>query len=385
MRSRIHLARALASAGVLFLAAGPLAAQFLDIDVGPYQFTVPADTFAVGQAVGIGISVTSTQPPQVPYKYVGGLLLPAGTPNFVVVIPASGTAPAFVGIGLNPNVVAYLPAGHYEAAVQFAAPGQSPPYAAAVVELTVMPPSPPAVTSLVSAASLQPAISPGEVISIFGAHLGTPPLSAQYDGTGLYPTTLGNTTVTFNGTLAPLLYVSIGQINAVVPFGVAGQKTVNVVVTHDSQASPVFSLPITDTSPAMFTVTQTGKGQGAILNAGPGALSPGTPNGPENPVPQGSAISIFATGGGVFSQSFTPNQDGLISLGASGPPAAPVSLTIGGQPAKVIYAGAAPYAVPGMIQVNAVVPQGIVSGPQPVVLTIGNNNNASQQVTAAVK
>jgi uncharacterized protein (TIGR03437 family) len=78
-------------------------------------------------------------------------------------------------------------------------------------------------------------------------------------------------------------------------------------------------------------------------------------------------------------------QDGFISLTASAPFAAPVSLAIGGQSAHVLYAGAAPYAVPGMIQVNAVVPNGIGSGPQPVVLTIGNNNNASQQVTVAVK
>ncbi len=105
---------------------------------------------------------------------------------------------------------------------------------------------------------------------------------------------------------------------------------------------------------------------------------------PQGHWPQGSANSIFATGGGVFTQSFTPNQDGLISLGASGPLAAPVSLTIGVKPANVIYAGAAPYAVPGVIQVNATVPTGIGSGAQPVVLTIGNNN-ASQQVTVAVK
>jgi uncharacterized protein (TIGR03437 family) len=60
-------------------------------------------------------------------------------------------------------------------------------------------------------------------------------------------------------------------------------------------------------------------------------------------------------------------------------------MTIGGRPAKVIYAGAAPYAIPGMIQINAVVPQGIGSGAQPVVLKIGNNDNTAQQVTVAVK
>jgi uncharacterized protein (TIGR03437 family) len=183
--------------------------------------------------------------------------------------------------------------------------------------------------------------------------------------------------------------VSRVQINAVVPFEVAGQKNVDVVVTHDSQASATFSLAIADTSPAIFTDTQNGKGQGAILDAGPGALSPGAPNGPENPAPKGSAVSIFATGGGLFAVqvgvSNPVSQDGFISLTTSPPPAGPVSLTIGGQPAQILYAGAAPYAVPGVIQINATVPTGIGSGAQPVVLTIGSGNNASQQVTAAVK
>jgi uncharacterized protein (TIGR03437 family) len=257
------------------------------------------------------------------------------------------------------------------------------------MELVVMPPPPPAVTSVVSAASLRPAISPGEVVSIFGANLGTPPVAASYGDIGLYPSALGNTTVTFNGIPTPLLYVSPGQINAVVPFEVTGRQTVDIVVTHDSQASPTFSMPITDTSPAIFTSTQTGKGQGAILNAGPGSVSPGAPNGPENPAPPGSAISIFATGGGLFTVqvgvSNPVSQDGFISLTTSPPLAAPVSVTVGGRSAHILYAGAAPYSVPGMLQINATVPTGIGSGPQPVVLTIGDNNNAAQQVTVAIK
>ena len=50
--------------------------------------------------------------------------------------------------------------------------------------------------------------------------------------------------------------------------------------------------------------------------------------------------------------------------------AAPVSLTIGGRPATIQYAGGAPYQVMGMFQVNAKVPDGIGSGPQPVVVTV---------------
>jgi hypothetical protein len=270
MVSHVRLVYLLASVAALLSLPDRSLAQFLDINVGPYQFSVSADSFAVANTVGIYIGASTNQ---LAFRLVG-VQSYAGAPNFVIVGAASGTAPTNIAIGLNPNVVAYMAPGTYQVAVNFAPPGQSaPPYAGPVVELFVMPP-PPAVTSVVSGASLQPAISPGEVVSIFGANLGTPPVTAQYDDTGRYPSALGNTSVTFNGTSASLLYVSTVQINAVVPFEVAGQKNVDIVVTHDSQASPTFSMAIADTSPAIFTDTQNGKGQGAILECGArGALS----------------------------------------------------------------------------------------------------------------
>lgn len=366
----------------LWLAA-PAMAQRLQIEASTFQFNVPADTFAAPHPVYVGIGLTGTQPPQIPFKYIGVSVV-AGDSDFVVVSPSSGIAPTNIGIGINPNVVAYLPPGGYSEYVQFAPLGQTSPQGGVQVILSVMPPPPPVVTSIVNSASLQPSVSPGVLVSIFGANLGTPPISGHFNDSGLYPTTLGNTTVTFNGTAAPLLYVSTLQINVVVPYEVAGHKAVNVIVTHDSAASPAFSLPLTATSPAIFTVTQNGKGQGAILNDDPN-VNP-TPNSVENPAAIGIPISIYVTGGGLLSQTV---QDGGIPLIIGEPPyfniAAPVSVTVGGQPAEVIYAGAIPYEVAGMLQVNAVVPNGIGSGPQPVVLTIGNNSNASQQVTVAVK
>ncbi|MDQ6759794.1 MAG: hypothetical protein M3Z32_08015, partial [Acidobacteriota bacterium] len=227
----------------------------------------------------------------------------------------------------------------------------------------------PSLSSVVSAASLQPVLAPGEVVSIFGEHLSTPPVTAQYDSTGLYPTDLSHIMyqgtdvrdgVTFNGIPAPLLYVSTTQINAQVPYGVAGQKTVNVVVTHNLRASPPFAVPLGDTSPAIFTVTQNGNGQGAILNAGLG-FNTSTVNSADNPASKGAAISIYATGSGLWNR---PVQDGSSLLDTQTRPTAPVSLTIGGQPARILYAGAAPFLVSGVLQVNAIVPDGIGSGPQ---------------------
>lgn len=60
-------------------------------------------------------------------------------------------------------------------------------------------------------------------------------------------------------------------------------------------------------------------------------------------------------------------------------------MTIGGQPAQVQYSGPAPLQATGVIQINAVIPDNVASGPQPVVLTIGPTSNTQQQVTVAVQ
>jgi uncharacterized protein (TIGR03437 family) len=60
-------------------------------------------------------------------------------------------------------------------------------------------------------------------------------------------------------------------------------------------------------------------------------------------------------------------------------------VTIGGQPAQIQYAGEAPTLVSGVFQINAVVPDSIASGNQPVVVTIGSNTNNTQSITVAVQ
>ncbi len=99
---------------------------------------------------------------------------------------------------------------------------------------------------------------------------------------------------------ASLVYVSPGQINALVPYGVAGQSTVNVVVTRYSLTTAPFAVSITNSSPGIFTATENGSGQGAILNvpANPSDLTAYTYNGTGNPAPQGSVIVVFRDGYG---------------------------------------------------------------------------------------
>ncbi|HEY7390445.1 MAG TPA: hypothetical protein VH640_18150 [Bryobacteraceae bacterium] len=346
------------------------------------------------------------------FHYIGSH--PSGNyPNFVVIAPSTGMTPTFpestsIGIALDPRVVPYLPCCSYSTFVSFAVNGQSTNGAAVSVTLDLNSP-PPVIQSVVNAATLQPVISPGEIVSIFGSHLGTAPVTAHYDEAGLYPTDLSHQVVpyppnysgpregvTFNGVPAPLLYYSSNQINAIVPYEVAGQASVNIVVTHYGQTVP-FPVPVKDTAPGIFTASQNGTGQGAILNAD------GTLNSASNPAPKGSAITLFATGAGVLQQQTIPDGSVLFGGGATcssatvstsckptAPngayfPAAPVSVTIGGQPAPLLYVGPSPGSAAALLQINALVPNGIGSGSQPVVLMIGQNNNAQQQVTIVVQ
>ncbi len=309
------------------------------------------------------------------------------TANIFFLSASSWTTPATLIVGVNQSVLVQSHPGLQILELYFSTTDQSPvSQVPALLNVGLINPPPPAIQSVVSAASYQPTISPGEVISIFGANLAPPRGATAYGITGMYPTTLGDgtvtgdTTITFNGVAAPLVYVSPGQVNAIVPNEVAGQSAVNVVVTRYSLATAPFTVALTNTSPGIYTATQTGSGQGAILNFN---FTQGyTYNGADNPAPQGSVIEFFATGTGVWNPAV---PDGGINLLATKFSAQPVSLTIGGQPAAIYYAGSAPYEVWGTLQVIAYIPSGIGSGPQPVVLTIGQSDNSKQAVTVAVQ
>ncbi len=64
-------------------------------------------------------------------------------------------------------------------------------------------------------------ISPGEIVALFGSNLG--PVAGVVN-TQTFGTSLGGVQVMFGNTAAPLLYVSAGQINAVVPYATGGSE-----------------------------------------------------------------------------------------------------------------------------------------------------------------
>ena len=233
----------------------------------------------------------------------------------------------------------------------------------------------PSISTLVSSASLLDGpIAPGEVITIFGSGLG-PQIGVGYsiNPPGFVDTTVAGARLLFNGIAAPLLYAQASQMNAVVPYETAGASTVQVQIEYQGVKSNPFAQPLADISPAIFTTDDSGKGQGAILN------EDSTLNSLFNPAKRGSIVVFYATGSG---QTVPPGVTGKIATDILPKPVLPVSVRIGGVDCEVVYAGAAPQEVAGMLQVNVRVPANVAPGPEPVSLMIGTSSSRAGVVLA---
>jgi len=261
------------------------------------------------------------------YAFLGG-------PAFTLTVAGSGFRPGAVvqwnnsaltttftsSTQLSAQIPASLILSAGSASVTITNPGGT---ASVAATFTIIPAIPVVSTAgVVNAASSLPAIAPGTLISIYGANLA---LSAAQPQVAPLPTTLGGTSVSINGTLVPLLFVSPGQINAQVPYETAPGTADLLVQSQGANSAPV-------------------KIQVAAI--GPGVLTAGATN---------HILAMNDADGSL-------NQEGSPATTGSAAPASPFSLpegavqvAIGGQPAYVQFAGLAPYFV-GLLQLNVQIP-----------------------------
>ena len=234
---------------------------------------------------------------------------------------------------------------------------------------------PAAILSVVNGASQLPGpIAPGEVVVLSGITIGPSPTSTGViPASGSVSTALAGASVTFNGAAAPILYASASQTSVLAPYGLGGFSSANVAVTYGGQTATL-QVPVALSAPGVFTLDFSGAGQAVALNAD------GTLNGSSNPASAGSVITLFATGQGPENP---PGEDGVVNDRILRTPQLAVSLTIGGQSAKVLYAGSGLGIVQAILQVQAIVPSG-VTGTAPVVLTVGSASS-QPKVTISVK
>jgi len=209
-------------------------------------------------------------------------------------------------------------------------------------------------------------IAAGSLVSIYGTGLS----NAATGAPGLpLPELRAGVSVEISGQLAPVLYVSAGQINVQVPWE-APAGSASLSVTVNGAPAGQSTVTIQAAAPGLFLLFG---GRAAALNQDYSI------NSQSRPAAAGSVLSAFLTGLG--------ETDHPVPTGAAAGDAplanvlAPVSATIGGQTAQVQFAGLAPGYV-GLYQVNLMVPQ-LAPGDYP--LTISVAGVASNSGTVSVR
>jgi uncharacterized protein (TIGR03437 family) len=253
-----------------------------------------------------------------------------------------------------------------------------PGYGAALLRLSNTAPNLIA-AGVVNGASLASGpVSPGEIVSLFGFGLGPPtPASLAMTNPRLVANSLAGVRVLFDGVPAPLLYASAEQVNAVVPYSVAGQSATVLQLEYLGALSSPVTLQVATTTPGVFSIAGSGSGPGAIRN-----VPDETVNSASNPAARGDWVSIFVTGAGATTPA---SVDGLIASAPLPSPDAHVSVLIGGLPCQLNFEGAAPGFVSGLVQINAQIPAEVTPGPAvPVQVSIGSASSTSA-VTVAVQ
>jgi len=324
----------------------------------------------------------------VEFEYTGSSVFPNTGPRFVSVSPVRGKTPATLLVSIDPEIAPGLLGtsadSGYKLMMSFRVSGQ--PDTARLLEVQVIPSLPPrpVVSSVVSAAGRRGgAISPGGIITVVGANLcplkDRSRLVEAIPGSRIfyYRTDSGGTQVMINGVAVPILYCEGGQVNAVVPFVVQAPSRAEIIVRHYNVDSTPVSVEVADTTPAILSVNQSGDGQGVIFN------SDETLNSMSRPARAGETMRLFATGAGkleppaalagYIDRVDTPQYK----------PTSAVSLTIGGKSAEIKSASTTLGFISSIIVIEAVRPEGLGRGPQPVVLKIGANTNSVQHITVA--
>ncbi|HEV2687782.1 MAG TPA: hypothetical protein VGV35_04485, partial [Bryobacteraceae bacterium] len=235
--------------------------------------------------------------------------------------------------------------------------------------------SPGAVLSAASFAQ-QGVIAPGSIVSIFGARFAD---GINVANTLPLTTELVGTEVILGGSSLPLFFTSTGQINAIVPISAPVNSQAQMLVRRGTTYTVPEPVTVAAAQPAVFTPSQSGKGQGyALVHAlsGTETLADSV-----HPAHANDVVVIYCAGLGLTNpavESGTPS-----SLTTLSPTVNSVTVSMGGQNATVLFAGLAPGYV-GLYQVNTIVPAGITPSDQvPLILSVGGQS--SPIVTMSVR
>jgi uncharacterized protein (TIGR03437 family) len=234
-------------------------------------------------------------------------------------------------------------------------------------------PAPPIISpsGIVPVFSSVPIIQPGSWISLYGSNFAT--TTSTWNGD--FPTKLAGLTVTINGKNGFLWFVSPFQINVQAPDDTL-QGCAHVVVTTQfgGTASADVMLQPQQPSFSLYSGTQYVIGEIPTPNLsgqyGNGTYDLAAPRnlGLGRPVRVGETVELFGVGFGPAQTAVPAGQ--VDALTKANPITNTVSVTVGGKPATVTFAGEVQA---GLYQINITVPQ-LASGDQAIVATVQGGN-----------
>ncbi len=247
----------------------------------------------------------------------------------------------------------------------------------------------PLVRSIASAAPGVSGVQSGSWITIMGTNFAT--ARTTWDNaivTNVFPTTLGGVTVLINGKAAPISFVNETQINALAPADTA-LGPVSVTVANATGSSAPANVDLVFSAPGFFTfddrhiagVVLDSSGGSQYLSAA-GSLGAAVQS---RAAKAGETILLFGTGFGRTTPPLSTAMAATVALPlahtGSDITLPTATVTIGGQPAAVSFAG---LVSPGVYQLNVVVPQ-VSAGDQPVVVKLLSGPSTTQQVSIPVQ
>ncbi|MBV8819075.1 MAG: hypothetical protein JO022_12010 [Acidobacteriaceae bacterium] len=216
-------------------------------------------------------------------------------------------------------------------------------------------------------------VAPGEMVYLYGSGLASS--SATASSTPL-PTSLGNVSVTVNGTAAPIYQISPTKLVVIVPWELDPTSVgyAQFQVTNSSGTSNTVTMFVDSSAPGVFTVGQNGIGDGAVLHANGSVVSS------SNPAKVGETISVYTTGLGAVSPSVSDGApapaNGTLTTASDS-----FTIYVDGTQATTSFSGLAPGFV-GLYQINFTVPS--ISDSGEVFVDISDDTNGAYNTMATM-
>ena len=208
--------------------------------------------------------------------------------------------------------------------------------------------------------------APNSILSIFGSGLArsSQGVTAGDISNNTLPVELNSTRVYVLDEPAPLLYVSDGQVNFLVP-GDQLDGDVTIRVVREGVTGPKVTVTLVDGAPALF---QTADGYAIAAHVDNSTIAPGSP------AQAGETIVVYACGLGRTQPNPAPGaipQNAAVIQGLSN-----LTVYLGGtaiDPASILYAGVTPGSA-GLYQINLVLPNNLGTDPEIRVAIAGQSS-----------